>query len=606
MTDPERPNREDENEVREAIEHSRRGAPAAGAVVRDRFSADEVFQRIIASADEEITSGTRELFFSALAAGFAITITFLLYSSLTASTGDDPVLSALLYPLGFIYIIIGSYQLYTENTLPPVALTLERLASIPTLFRHWAIVLAGNFTGGAIGAAALAWGGVFSPEASRAALNHAQHGIQTPAAALFFKAAFAGLIVAGVVWMVYASQDTISRLVVVYLAFLAIPLGDLFHVVISFTEMIYLVLVGDLTLIIGVTQFVVPVLLGNTFGGIVLVTVVNYFQTTENRLESARFEGVNRQLSIREWLLGRFVGRSYVAMVNTTKTLTRDSDAYRVLVPIANPRTESKIVELACTLASQHPGAVVHTVHLVQTPSQTSMSYDHDQQRRVINESDALMEPIRETANSYDVTHETSTVVSHRSFQEIFDTANRLQANLVVIGWGSDRPWTNAHTDRPASELISQLSSDVLVLKDRGHDASRILLPTAGGSHSDLSAEVAKALRSAIGSTVTLLHVVDGPDERAAGERFLAEWAADHGLEDAVHRIEDSGDIQGEISRIGADQSWIVLGATEEGLLSRLVTDSLYFDVIDEVDSSVLLAERASERSVFERLLGKL
>ena len=36
-----------------------------------------------------------------------------------------------------LHIIIGGYQLHTENTLPPVALTLERLASVPALFRHW-------------------------------------------------------------------------------------------------------------------------------------------------------------------------------------------------------------------------------------------------------------------------------------------------------------------------------------------------------------------------------------------------------------------------------------------------------------------------------------
>jgi len=42
----------EQEQVREAVERSRSGAPAVGAVVRDRFSADEVFQRIVAAADE--------------------------------------------------------------------------------------------------------------------------------------------------------------------------------------------------------------------------------------------------------------------------------------------------------------------------------------------------------------------------------------------------------------------------------------------------------------------------------------------------------------------------------------------------------------------------
>ena len=268
-------------------------APTTGSVVADRFSSDEVFQRIIADADHEITSGARELFFSGLAAGFAITITFLLYASMSAMT-ESRVVASILYPLGFIYIIIGGYQLYTENTLPPVALTLERLASIPALLRHWLIVLAGNFVGGGIGAIVLVYGGVFDPAAAIEATEIAQKGVDTPAWDLFFKATFAGLIVAGVVWINFATSDTISRLVVVYLAFLAIPLGNLFHVVVSFTEVIYLMFAGDLGLLPGMGGFVLPVLLGNTFGGVVLVTVVNYYQTSERRLDVERFENIRR------------------------------------------------------------------------------------------------------------------------------------------------------------------------------------------------------------------------------------------------------------------------------------------------------------------------
>jgi hypothetical protein len=56
--------------------------------------------------------------------------------------------------------------------------------------------------------------------------------------------------------------------------------------------------------------------LGNTVGGVVLVTAVNYFQTTENRLRSARFQGPDRQLSVGEWLFGGLVGRSYVPVID--------------------------------------------------------------------------------------------------------------------------------------------------------------------------------------------------------------------------------------------------------------------------------------------------
>jgi formate/nitrite transporter FocA (FNT family) len=314
-----------EESVRDAVERSRSGAPAVGEVVRDRFDTDEVFQRIITAADEEIDTGARELFFSALAGGFAITLTFLIYSSMTAKS-DSPVIASLLYPIGFIYIILGGYQLYTENTLPPVMLVLERLASIPTLLRTWGIVAAGNFAGGALGALVLAYTGVFSPEAAVAAVDLSQKGIETEFWTLFFKGSFAGLIVAGVVWLDFAARDTISRFFLVYIAFLMIPLADLFHVVVSFTELMYLFYLGEAALLSGLVGFVLPVFLGNTIGGVLLVTVVNYFQTTERRVESVRDDGIERQLSISEWIGGGSVGRTYVPADKPPRSKRDDDD----------------------------------------------------------------------------------------------------------------------------------------------------------------------------------------------------------------------------------------------------------------------------------------
>jgi len=595
-----------EESVREAIERSRSGAPAVGSVVRDRFTSNEIFQRIIAAADEEITSGSRELFFSALAAGFAITITFMLYVSLSAQTGGDPVLSALLYPLGFIYIIIGGYQLYTENTLPPVALTLERLASIPALLRNWGVVLAGNFVGGALGATALAFGGVLSPEAAAVAVDVAQKGVDTPWWSLFSKAAFAGLIVAGVVWVEYAARDTISRMVVVYIAFLAIPLGGLYHSVVSFTEMVYLVLQGDLTVVVGLWDFVLPVLLGNTIGGVVLVTVVNYFQTTEHRLASARFEGADRQLSVREWLYGGFVGRSYVPLIDHTgEDALAEADDYRIVVPISNPRTETALVELACKLASQNADATIHVVHIVQMPDRTPTGYRADRHQRIVETSDDLMADIRDVADDHGIPCETSTVVSHRSFEEIFDVADRKRADLLVMGWGDDRLWSSGRAERPIDELTNRLPADVLVFRDRGLDASRVLLPVADNPHADLNAEVARSLRQTEGSEIALLRVVDSPDERPAGKQFLADWAAEHGLDDATLLVDDSGDVESAIAAECGNHTLLLIGATSQGLLSRLVRNALHYDIVNETETSMILAERATDRSILQRLFGR-
>lgn len=99
-------------------------------------------------------------------------------------------------------------------------------------------------------------------------LADADHEIDTGLRELFYKAVFAGFIVAGVVWIDFAARDTVSRLVIIYMGFLAIPSGNLFHVVVSFTEMVFLVLEGHIRFVAGFSNFVLPVLMGNTVGGV--------------------------------------------------------------------------------------------------------------------------------------------------------------------------------------------------------------------------------------------------------------------------------------------------------------------------------------------------
>jgi formate/nitrite transporter FocA (FNT family) len=274
-----------------------------GTLLPDRYTSEDTFERIIKVADEEVSKGIRELFFSGLAAGIAITITFLLYASMTGKTAN-PVLGALLYPLGFIYIILGNYQLFTENTLPPVTLVLERMASIPSMLTVWGTVLAANLAGGGIGAIFLATTDVLSNGAKQAAITIAQSAFSYSFQALFFKGVFAGAIVAGLVWLDFSSRDTISRFFVAYLAFLSIPLGGLYHVVVTTTEVVYLAVLGEVALLTGLTQVALPVLLGNTVGGVVFVTFVNYFQTPHYIQEDP-----SHRLPIKEWLFSWNAGR---------------------------------------------------------------------------------------------------------------------------------------------------------------------------------------------------------------------------------------------------------------------------------------------------------
>jgi len=340
---------------------------------------------------------------------------------------------------------------------------------------------------------------------------------------------------------------------------------------------------------LGLIVFLAPVAIGLSallVGGAVLW----YFVYARSR--------ATKQGILSQYILSRSEAMPDAA-VNAATGVQPDGGNYRVMVPLANPENESDLITLASAIAKQRGGTVVAT-HIVSVPDQTALAGAAERSDDIDATSERLLTNAKDDAETFGVDIETHTIISHKSFEGIFDAAKSHDADLVVMGWGPDAHGSPGRAESAIDELTESVPCDFLVMRDRGFDPSRILLPTAGGPDSDLTASVAKLLQAEYGSEVTLLNVAD-EGERDEAERFLESWADEHGFEDSTLRIE-SGDVETVIESAAEDATLLLIGATEEGLLRRLVGGSLVLDVVDDVECTVVLGEKHRHRGLLDRL----
>ena len=269
-------------------------------IVGDIFDTNEIFTRIAANANREFGRSTQLLFWSGLAAGLTISLSFLGMAATEGMVSGPSVklISALFYPLGFIFIVLGRYQLFTENTLTPVTLVLTRRASIPRLLRIWGLVLFANVLGTAFAGFYFSQTSILEGEAAAAATDIGTHALEMGWWTLFFKGTIAGWLVAGMVWLNHAARTATARIFIAFALMYAVAAADLAHCIVGSVEVFYIVFEGEATVLAYLGRFLAPAALGNTVGGVFLVALLNYAQT-EREVHAER-----TALSWREWLLG--------------------------------------------------------------------------------------------------------------------------------------------------------------------------------------------------------------------------------------------------------------------------------------------------------------
>lgn len=245
------------------------------------MTAAEIFAVAAQTGEDELKRSSSGLALSGLAAGLGMGLTGLGSASILAALGNDGpharLLASLMYPIGFIVVIVGRAQLFTENTLFPVILALDRRRHVRNTLRLWAVVFVANVLGALLFAALVMKTSALSGSLRAALTTLGEHTVEGSFGHIFWSGVIGGWIIALMAWLVSAARLTLGQIILVYIMTFIVGAAHLAHCIAGSGEALSAVLSGHvasgtyLMWLLGAT-------LGNTVGGVLMVSLLNYGQ----------------------------------------------------------------------------------------------------------------------------------------------------------------------------------------------------------------------------------------------------------------------------------------------------------------------------------------
>lgn len=237
----------------------------------------------------ELQRPTSGLFLSGLSAGLDIGFGPLLMAVMTGlMSGSLPkpvteLLMANMYSIGFIFVILGRSELFTEHTTLAVLPVLDRRASVGSLGRLWVVVFVANIVGGVLFAAfavmiAPPLGIAHAPAFTEIASALVKHDFLI----LVGSGIFAGWLMGLLSWLVTAARDTVSRVLIIWIISTAIGLAHLPHSIAGNVEVLMGLFLSPEITAFDYGRFLLAATIGNAVGGVFFVALLKYGHVTRN------------------------------------------------------------------------------------------------------------------------------------------------------------------------------------------------------------------------------------------------------------------------------------------------------------------------------------
>jgi formate/nitrite transporter FocA (FNT family) len=248
---------------------------------RARLRTPVIYEIVRREGETEMERPIISLWWSGVAAGWSIGFSLLAQGVLSLHLPDQPwrpLVSCFGYSVGFLIVVLARQQLFTENTVTVVLPVVAEftMANLRRLARMWSVVFAANMAGTFCVALFCTITPVISPELRAVMLELSRSTMALGWIEMLCRGIGAGFLIAAMVWLIPSAEG--AQFFVITMNTYLIAVAGFTHIVAGSVEGFLLVLNGQLGFWQMLTDFIVPVLLGNIVGGTALFAVISYAQ----------------------------------------------------------------------------------------------------------------------------------------------------------------------------------------------------------------------------------------------------------------------------------------------------------------------------------------
>lgn len=257
--------------------HSDTSPPDEGDATKP---SETILRQEIETGMEQLRRPTSGLLLSATSAGLDVGFGPLMVLTVLAlnpvETMSSRLIGALVYSIGFVIVILGRSELFTEHTTLAILPLLSGQTTFRRVTRLWALVYSGNLIGAIsfAGLAVLLGPGLHLFTAADIA-RLCDRITQLGAWAIFGSGIAAGWLMGLVSWLVTAARDTVGQVLLIVLVAGSISFLHLHHSIAGSVEVLMGVITGHVSPP-EFLRFLGLATAGNAVGGIVLVAGVKY------------------------------------------------------------------------------------------------------------------------------------------------------------------------------------------------------------------------------------------------------------------------------------------------------------------------------------------